>query len=168
MAVEQRETEQLAPLPGGGVRCPARSAPRAPHEWAPQRASGYYCTACLSQLMPADVQDWKLLLELELSRGEAALSGDAYATLSEMIAKTLPLAQSECRILRRLGAEPSYVVRHGELAEALWGGSAAATHDRGGAPPARDLAPSEALRTQGGRRGGPEHRLPAVNHTGTA
>ena len=81
--------------------------------------------------MPADVQDWKLLLELELSRGEAALSGDAYATLSEMIAKTLPLSQSECRILRRPGAEPSYVVRHGELAEALWGGSAAATHDRG-------------------------------------
>lgn len=128
MAAKVRESEQLEMLPS--VRCVAGSAPRAPHEWAPQRTGGYYCTGCLSRLQPSDVEDWKLLLEIETQRGDAALSGDAYATLSEMIAKALTLSQSECRVLRRLGAEPNYVVRHGELAEALWGGSAAAAHDR--------------------------------------
>ena len=128
MASKPRELELPGTLPD--VRCPAGSAPRAPHEWAPLHTGGFYCTACLSELMPPDIDDWRLLLQIEEQRGDAALSGDAYAMLSEMVADTVMLSHSECRVLQRLGAEPKYVVRHEELANSLWGGASAAAHDK--------------------------------------
>lgn len=127
MAVEPAKRE-LAPLPT--VRCPVGSAQRSPHEWAPLRSGGFYCTACLARLMSSDVEDWKLLLEIETQRGDPTLSGDAYQALSEMVADAVALSPGERRLLQRLAAEPAYVVRHQELAEALWGCDASDFHDR--------------------------------------
>ncbi len=128
MSTKLAEPELLEALPS--VRCAAGSAVRAPHEWAPRPAGGFYCTACLSRLRSADVEDWKLLLEIETQRGETTLSGEAYKSLSEMVANAVLLSPGERRVLQRLGAEPKYVVRHEDLAESLWGQASADAHDR--------------------------------------
>jgi DNA-binding winged helix-turn-helix (wHTH) protein len=80
--------------------------------------------------MSSDVEDWKLLLEIDSQHGDPALSGDAYLTLSEMVAEAVGLSPAERRLIQRLGAEPAYVVRHDDLAEALWGASSPDDYDR--------------------------------------
>ena len=119
---------ELAPLPT--VRCPVGTSPRVSHEWAPLRSGGFYCTACLGRLMASDVEDWKLLLEIETQRGDPTLSGDAYQELSKLVADAVALSPGERRLLQRLGAEPAYVVGHDQLAEALWGCDPTDGHDR--------------------------------------
>ena len=128
MAVKPSAPRHQIMLPP--VRCPAGSAPRAPHEWSPLGVGGYFCTSCLSRLMPSDVEDWRLLLQIEGDRGEAALSGDAYAALTDLVANAVMLSPAERRVWQRLGAEPKYVVRHEDLAEAVWGQAVADSHDR--------------------------------------
>jgi len=127
MAVEPARRE-LAPLPT--LRCPIAPAPRASHEWAPLPSGGFYCTGCLARLMASDVEDWKLLVEIETQRGDPFLSGDSYQVLSEMVADAVSMSPAERRLLQRLGAEPAYVIRHQQLAEALWGCDVADSHDR--------------------------------------
>lgn len=119
---------ELAPLPD--VRCPLASAARGSHEWAPRPSGSFYCTACLANLTASDVDDWKLLLEIERQRGQTALSGDAYQVLSSIVADTIGLSPGERRLLLRLAAEPAYVIRHEELGEALWGTELPDSHDR--------------------------------------
>jgi len=127
MAVEPVRRE-LAPLPT--VRCPVADGSRVPHEWAALRSGGFYCTACLARLTASDLEDWKLLVEIESQRGDARLSGDAYETLARLVSDALALSPGERRLLQRLGAEPAYVVTHQELAEALWGCDSPDVHDR--------------------------------------
>ncbi len=119
---------ELAPLPD--VRCPLASATRGSHQWAPRPSGSYYCTACLANLTASDVDDWKLLLEIELQRGETSLSGEAYQVLSSIVSDSVGLSPGERRLLLRLAAEPAYVIRHEDLGEALWGTELPDSHDR--------------------------------------
>jgi len=119
---------ELAPLPD--LRCPLAQAGRASHEWAPRPSGGFYCTACLDNISVSDVDDWKLLLEIESQRGETALSGEAYHVLLTIAADSVSLSPSERRLLRRLAAEPAYVIPHEDLGEALWGAESADFYDR--------------------------------------
>jgi len=81
---------ELAPLPD--LRCPLAQAGRASHEWAPRPSGGFYCTACLDNISVSDVDDWKLLLEIESQRGETALSGEAYHVLLTIAADSVSLS----------------------------------------------------------------------------
>jgi hypothetical protein len=118
----------MAPLPD--VRCPLASATRGSHEWAPRPSGSFYCTACLANLTATDVDDWKLLLEIEMQRGQTALSGEAYQVFSSIAADAVALSPSERRLLLRLAAEPAYVIPHDDLGEALWGPELSHAHDR--------------------------------------
>jgi hypothetical protein len=127
MAVEPLRRE-LAPLPT--VHCPVGSVPRDTHEWSPLPSGSFYCTACLARLMSSDIEDWKLLVEIESQRADLTLSGDAYGALLQVVTEAAGLSPGERRLLRRLAAEPAFVIRHDELAEALWGCDAPDEHDR--------------------------------------
>jgi DNA-binding response OmpR family regulator len=94
------------------------------------RSGGFYCSACLARLTASDLEDWKLLVEIETQQSDATLSGDAYEALARLVSDAVELSPAERRLLQRLAAEPAYVVSHQELAEALWGYEAPDLHDR--------------------------------------
>lgn len=128
MATSTPEARPAPTLPT--VRCLAGSGPRSSHEWAPRPAGAFYCTACLSELDQARVDDWKRLLEVDAQRGGLQLSGEAYTESAELMSNAVLLSPGERRLFHRLAAEPTFVVHHEDLAAALWGQASADPHDR--------------------------------------